>query len=149
MPNLYGVANPVNLPQSVYFNPFSDVACPAGVETNVIPSNPFVALSNGYYFVTAVGTIYLAIGATAPSQVSINIRTNNGADDLGQGAAGFLLVANTTYAFPFYLFTTARQTVFQGAGATIQISVTSTGQPVTARASGSQCLMTMFRAPDQ
>jgi hypothetical protein len=147
--NLYGVANPVILPASNFTIGVVDVACPLGVETNVMASPNLVAISNGYFYVGCVGAIYIQLGATAPTNLVVAARINNGADIVQAGTSGALLVANALVQFPVFLFGGASQTAWQGLGSPVQISVNPNTQPVTVRASGSVVWITLYRAPDQ
>jgi hypothetical protein len=146
MPNQYGTSNPLPVPQFIYIA--SNTACPAGAETNVL-SATLAAVSPGIYYPVMIGAIYITLGATAPSQILIGGRIGAGADFQQLGAPAEIFTPNLTYLQSFCMFGTPSDTIWRGAGATVNISLNPTGQAVTAASGGSYGQVFLFRAPDQ
>ena len=147
MANLYGVANAPFIDNPTGIG--SSVACPAGAETNAVPSTAMIAPSNGYYYPVAWGYIPIILGATAPSAVVLALRIGNGADIAQQAIPGTLLVNNATIWVPSIYFGPPSQTPWMGAGSILNISVTPTGQAVTVGNGGLGVYFGLLRAPDQ
>lgn len=148
MPNLYGVANCPGQPGQLLTVGGADVTCNPGAETNVITSPALIAPSNGYFYAWGSGILSLAIGATAPTNISIGIRIGAGADSMGFNINSFLLVANTLLMVPIGLFTPESQIPWQGAGSTVSIGVNPTTQLVIARLQGTSVCLGLLRGTD-
>lgn len=149
MANLYGVANPLPLPQQGNTIGATDIACPAGVETNVIaiPSN--VPISQGWYYPGIFAMLDVALGATAPSTLTFGARIGAGSDFSYFALNVAVLVANANLFVPFQLFGLSTILSYTTGPLTINISVTPTANPVTCRFSGSYAYCFWNRAPDQ
>lgn len=149
MANLYGVANaPLLLGM---YNTIGGVpiACPAGVETNVVNSNPQIGPSQGWFSPIAWVNLAITLGATPPATCGCALRVASGADVANASISPILLVAGATVNLDFCLVGAAQQTPWMGAGSIINISVFATGQAVTCQFGGTWCTIGIIRAPDQ
>ena len=147
MPNLYGVATPVMYPAFQY--PVADVACPAGVETNVIDSGALTALSPGVVYPGVFLVLVISLGATAASQIQIGTRIGAGADFATMAPSNLFLAANANLTTSGFLFGPIGYVPWQSPGSHIYVTVNPTGQAVTLRSYGSYAQFFLNRAPDQ
>jgi hypothetical protein len=147
--NLYGVATPNPLPVWVSTIGSANIACPAGVETNVVALAFNPALSSGWYYPNVWGLLGAQMGATAPSSCNIGLRLGNGADILAISVGSGLLVANGYWVYPVALagFQLIMSNPY-GAN-TFNVTLNPVGQAITASQNGTFLFGQWVRAPDQ
>ena len=150
MPNLVGVAAPSTAPLFVGVTPFADVNCPAGAQTTFLTFSNVVASSPGVYYPLVTVMLSVGMGATVPNPLIITCQTNGGSNWSTQPNANFsILAANGNYFFNWPIPGPPSEVVFRSPGATITVSLTASGQPVTVRASGTFGSLMLIRATDQ
>ena len=149
MANLYGVANPNPLPQSVATIGGTDIACPAGSETNIIQAAPALPTVPGVYYPMAQGWTTLSFGATPPTNVQMSLRVNNGSDLLPWTIWAGLLIANNNLIVPL-MFYGYNLIVQNPTGVyNFQVGITPLAQAITARNGGTLFYVQWVRASDQ
>ena len=150
MANLYGVANPQNTPtfQGGLLGG-ADIVTVAAAETNLITATLVQPDLSGVWYAIMFYTLVVSCGATPPGAGVIAIRVNAGADNNQQGVAAANLVANANITLSGCLVTAASKTLWQGAGATVQLTGNFSAQPVTVRNGGSGAVIALWRALDQ
>jgi hypothetical protein len=145
--NVYGIANPGFWP--VYIQAGSDVACPAGAETTVMTSGPIIAPGPGDYFPLMWVKDVILLGATPPTALQVAYKIGAGADVDSDYVAPAQLVASATIVMYSCFYGDNSGTAWVGAGSTVNITVLSTGQPVTWKAAASNGRIVLFRGPDK
>ena len=146
MPNDWGTAMPVILPAFTFGG--SDINCVAGVETT-IQSQGLAAISPGIYYPMIFFNMIITIGATPPSQIVVAGKIGAGADFQTIGTNPVLLVANANLVMTGLMVGTPSDVPWRGAGSTVNVTITSTGQAVVSKGSGSYVQWFLMRAPDQ
>lgn len=149
MANLYGVAN---APGPSVLNSTiggGNITCPPGVETNIIASNPLIAVSQGFFFAQVLGQVAINIGATPPTALTVGFRIGAGADFWAWSWPSQYLVANAELISPLVAFTVTSQTIWQGTGSIVNVSLNPTAQQVIAFTTISYAYFNLVRAPDQ
>jgi hypothetical protein len=144
--NLYGVANPVA--NGVSVAQATTLVCNAGVETTIM-SATLAAPSAGFFYPAVWGTLFMSQSATPATAVSFGARIGAGADFATQPVPVYFLSANTNTMFSFFLVGAPSGTIWQGAGATINMTVNPTGFAVNCNQPGGQACFFLFRAADQ
>lgn len=111
----------------------SDVACPAGSETNVVSANVPTGFSgiNGVMMVDIACAIVL--GATPPTALVIALRLGSGADLDSYTISPAALVANAILQIAPTLTSNLSRTGGNSSG-TMNVTVNPTGQAVTLKA---------------
>jgi hypothetical protein len=147
--NLYGVANPLPLPVFAGMIGATDIVCPAGAETNVIALPTNVPISQGIYYPAVSGVLWVTLGATPASQVTVGARIGAGADFFANAYNTIPLVASATIMIPFFGYGPSALLSYPTGPLTINISINPGAQAVTARAAGALAYGWWQRAPDQ
>jgi hypothetical protein len=147
--NLYGVASPTPFPGFAQLIGGANIACPAGVETNIFQINPPVIVSPGMYYPWAYGVVNWVVGATGITFLTINFRINNGADltqiTLPQTGWGANVLASSAYFMPITSTVQSNPT----SALPWQVSVTPATGSLTMQIGGSYLFAQWLRAPDQ
>jgi hypothetical protein len=147
--NLYGVANPNPLPNGFGTPGGTDVAVPAGVETNFVAGVAPLPNIPGIFYPTMIGFFTITFGATPPTLVTIASRINNGADIQAWNIHGGFYVANGSLLCPCTFYDNNQVFSNPSGTMTFQVSCLSAAQPLTVRASSTLINMQWVRAPDQ
>jgi hypothetical protein len=145
--NLYGVANAPGAPQGITIG--GNISCPIGVETAVISSPPMIAPSPGWFSVLITGHISISYGATVPAAINYQIKFSGGSDLFSLQWAPGGQAAGAWQILPFNYCIGPYSSQWQAPGSVLQLTVTATGQPVTAMQFGCIAYFTLLRAPDQ
>lgn len=149
MPNVYGIASPNPPPVGLTTIGAVDVACSAGVETNVISGAAPLPGQPGMFYPAWFGAIVLTFGATIPTLVTVASRLNNGADLNAMLVHGGFYTSNGSAIVPISFFYPS-QVISNPSGTwNFQISVNSTGQALTVRTSQTYVNVQWVRATDQ
>lgn len=149
MANLYGVAN-ARLLLGMY-NTIGGVpiACPAGVETNVVASNPQIGPSQGFFSPIAWVSLLVTLGATPPTSMLVGLRIASGADLVTVSPSPLLLTASANFYCNFCLVGASSQAPWVSPGSVVNISINPQGQAVTCQFGGTWCCIGITGAPDQ
>lgn len=121
------------LPNPAIVTAAADVSCPAGSETNVLSASITAPAPGQNLAMQSDIACVIAIGATAPSAMTINARVGAGADYDSWTVPPALLVANANLSLAPSLVGTFARNALAG-GPTINITVNPTGQAVTFKA---------------
>lgn len=113
----------------------SDVACPAGTETNVISVTATTSFAGMNSVLTVDVTGVIVLGATPPSALVIAVRVGSGSDADSYTVSPAALVANAILQIaPSLAFVNSRGAA--NVSATLNLTVNPTGQAVTFKAGG-------------
>jgi hypothetical protein len=146
MGNQYGVANPVPTP-AVYV-PASDVTCTSSTAVTVVTSGALAALGSGYYYPTIAGVLTLLLGASPPSACTVKFILGSGSAVDTYTVEPGLLTTLAELMVPITLVGLSSASAWLGAGATVNVQVTATGQAITCKAVGSRLLIALNRGGD-
>jgi len=146
MGNIYGVANPLNIP-AVYV-PAADVALPAGTETTIITTGAIAQIGPGNYFPLVLLTVAILNGATIPTALTAAFKIGAGSDVDSFVVADAALVAASTESFTVALIGANSGTAWVGAGSTINITLLAAGNAATLKAVGTRAIVMLLRGPD-
>lgn len=129
--SIWGVDQTLAAPQVATAG--SDVACAAGVETNVISASlPFGFTGFNAVLFADVACV-IVLGATAPSALVIALRLGSGADVDSYTVSPSALVANAVLQLSPALVAALSRSSSGGTG-TWNVTVNATGQAVTLKA---------------
>jgi hypothetical protein len=149
VPNLYGVAQPVPMPILVgTVGGGVDVACPAGTETTVFTFPTYAALDHGAYYPVVTLNGCVTLGATIPTQLVFAFKLGAGSDVTASGVPANLFTANGNLFFSTVMFGINSLVSWVAPGSVVNVTLNPTGQAVTMRGSGAQCMLQLFRGPD-
>lgn len=124
----------------------ADVACGAGVETNIVSIPGTTAYGPGTWLPGFLGSVAVALGATPPTFLNIGLRINNGADIVIQSVPNLALVASATLMIPLMLWSgTSSGTQWLAPGQTLQLSLSPGAQAITAKQTGSMIYYWLMR----
>lgn len=148
--NLYGVANPLVLPQ--YFTPptGSLINCPGNAETVFATSPAMATISQGVYYPMVWACVAIQWGATNPGIFNMGWRIGNGAD-LNQFAVNQnQFIANGASSITYAMFGPPSAVVWKPPGAVLNFTMNmTTAVGIEINPTGSWFVCTLYRAPDQ
>jgi hypothetical protein len=125
----------------------SDVPVPSGAKTTVLDSgaSPLIAAgAGGGFFLLAHLTLEILLGATAPTAMVVTLDLNTaGANQDSYTVAPGILVNSATILVACTLYVPTSGTVWFPTGDRVLITVNPTAQAVTAKASGSRCVLAL------
>lgn len=147
MANLYGVANAPG--PSVFSQAATNITCPPGVETTVIASPALIATSQGYFLAQVSGQLYINMGATPPTALTVAYKLGAGSDSASYPIPGQYLTANGNIIVPISFLTLYFSTAWQTPGTVINITLNPTAQQVIVFNLCSNAFFVLLRAPDQ
>jgi hypothetical protein len=145
--NLYGVANPAILP--VLAGMGAAVACPIGVETNLIDSGALIAPSSGYFYPVVFANITINYSSPATNVIIFGARIGAGSDFDSFGPPGPSVVAGAWQLIFHTFIGSPSNTVWQAPGAHIFITGNPNSQITTVSNFSTQAWFALYRAPDQ
>ena len=135
-----------SLPNPSIVTAGSDVACPAGSETNVLSATITAATPGLNLALQSDIACVVVLGATPPTAMTINARVGAGADyDSWTVPPAVLTASANLHLAPSLLGNFARNAL--AAGSVINITVNPTGQAVTFKAQ-SRAVHTAFISAD-
>jgi hypothetical protein len=124
----------------------SNVSCPAGTETNVLPASLLWTTPGIDVYVECAAEMVITLGSTAPTALAINVRAGSGPDVDTFTVPPVLLVASANLILSPVLVMSINRGYFP-TGITFNLSVTPTGQAVTVQAQ-SRAVWTMLISAD-
>lgn len=145
---IWGVSDPIPIALVGQTVGAADVACPAGVETNVISFGGVTALSPGGYYPIIDLALAIVLGATPPTALVVAAKVGAGSDfDSFATAIGLLVALATLGVSPTLVGANSTVNYYPGVS-TINITVLPTGQPVTCKFVGSRATLSLIRGLD-
>lgn len=125
-----------------------DVACPAGTSTPITTGQSTLLVNPGGYVVIVDCTIAILLGATPPTNITVQLTINNGATLNTYNVPPALLVAGATILVPIRMVAPEVTSIFAPPGAPVNILLRPTAQAVTFKAIGSSAWLRIERGPD-
>lgn len=144
--SIWGVANPLPIPQAVTFG--SDVPLPAGSSTQIVISSTFVSSAGLNVYPWIIATIAVLLGATAPTALQFTGNIPLTSTFFTYVVAPALLVNNATLLITFGCAGVSSRSTYAGAGNTIGISGQPTTNAVTAKFVGTNMFCGLGLGPD-
>jgi hypothetical protein len=132
--SIWGVSNAFPLPRKVI--PAGDVVLASGVETVIATVAALSAPRGGNAYPRCDLSLYVTLGAAAPSALVIAARVVGGADFDTFAVPPALLVNSATIYVSCFLIGTSARDVWQNPGQAIEITGKATAQAATALLSG-------------
>lgn len=128
--------------------PGSDVAVSSSTATTVITTGALAALDPGPYFPLIAGVLVIVLGGSAPSALTVKFILGAGSAVDTYTVEPGLLVNSAELVVPVFLVGVNSAVAWIGAGSTINLQVTATGQAVTVKGVGSRIIAQLLRGPD-
>lgn len=128
--------------------PASDTSCPAGTATTVVTTGAITTQFAGTFAPKLDGVLVILLGGTAPSALTVKFILGSGSAVDTYTVEPGLLVNSAELVVPIFLVGTSSDSAWAGAGSTINVQVTATGQAVTCKKVGSRILVQLSRGPD-
>lgn len=147
MANLYGVSNAPGLP-FVVSNLGSVINCPANIGTVFYTSPPFVAPSQGYFYVIAWMDLVITNGAVVNTGMSFAYAIGGGSAVVSGSLGAYALTASANNYASFTILTAPAQVPWTGLGSTVALSISPAGQAISLQPL-CNIVLGLFRAPDQ
>lgn len=135
-------------PSAGTFVPSADTTCNAGTATTVVTTGAITTQFAGTFAPKLDGVLVILLGATAPSALTVKFILGAGSAVDTYTVEPGLLTNNAELMIPIFLVGTSSDSAWAGAGSTINVQVTATGQAVTCKKVGSRILVQLARGPD-
>lgn len=114
----------------------------------MIAAAGIVAQDVGNYYPFIICSLAILLGATPPTALIVDFGIGAGSAVDTYTAPPAILLANATIIPSFALVGANSATQWTSPGATINVNLTPTGQPVTTKQVGSRAIVALFRGPD-